>query len=83
VNQQQFKNQITAAKELITNQIPKAETPQDAQLAALLVFGLEIVGELFLDIKRIADAAEKAGSPVIVTAGPFGIHPIAPGMPNT
>lgn len=66
MNQQQFKNQITAAKELIANQIPKAETQADAQLASLMVLGLEIVGELFLDIKRIADAAEKAVAPVIV-----------------
>ena len=36
-----------------------AHTVVDKQIAALIVTGAELFGELMLDVKRIADAAEE------------------------
>lgn len=43
----------------LIEKVPGPKDPNEAQLHSLLLLGLSIVGELILDVKRIADAAEK------------------------
>lgn len=59
MNQQELKATIIS----ITNGIEEtikadAKSPNDKMLGALLLTGISAVGELLLDIKRVADAAE-------------------------
>lgn len=37
----------------------KARTKTGEEFAELMLLGLELLGEVFIDIKRIADAAER------------------------
>lgn len=57
MNQQELKKQIDAASATIADEMPKA-TPDDKKFAGFALMGIALVGELLLDIKRIADAVE-------------------------
>ena len=48
-------SKIKLMKSRILAQQAKAQTKNEEDFADLLVSGLDVLGELFLDIKRIAD----------------------------
>lgn len=58
MNQQELKAQIDKVCETLTAELPKA-SPEDARFGALALIGVALLGEMLLDIKRIADAAER------------------------
>lgn len=37
---------------------PPKQTPDEIHMAEAMIIGVELLGELFIDIKRIADALE-------------------------
>lgn len=54
MNHEEMRRKIMEALDEGQKVIP-AMTPEDKKIAGLVVFGLSLVGELLLDIKRIAD----------------------------
>lgn len=54
----EYRKAIDRAAAMIVAATPKAETPAEAQMAELVGIGIVVLGELLMDIKRIADAAE-------------------------
>lgn len=63
MNANELREKINAATRMIADTIPKAETEADAQMATLMGIGIEILGEFLMDVKRIADAAERLPGP--------------------
>jgi len=54
MTQAQLQAKITAMKTKITCEVAKSKAEEDFQ--EVMIAGLDILGELFMDIKRIADS---------------------------
>jgi len=59
MNYPELEKMIADAIETIKAELPAAKTPEEAKVAGFAMMGLSLVGELLLDIKRIADNGEK------------------------
>lgn len=57
MNQSELRAQLDEGFALIKAELP-ANKPAEAKVAAFVMLGLCLFGELLIDIKRIADAAE-------------------------
>lgn len=49
---------LNSLKQSIKEHLPET-TAEEAKMAVLILLGIDVIGGLLLDIKRIADASEK------------------------
>jgi len=59
MNEQEMRAKIATIVNRLTAERDKAQTKVDEQFAEAIIAGVQLLGELFIDIKRIADAVEK------------------------
>lgn len=59
MDQRELKDMLAKLTEMVEASLPKATTDGEIKVAAFTLLGITIVGELLLDMKRIADAAER------------------------
>jgi len=58
MTEQEMRTKIAAVVNHLTAERDKAQTKVDEQFAEVLIAGVQLLGELFIDVKRIADAAQ-------------------------
>lgn len=58
MNQQEMRETIAQMRDFVQNETPK--DLDEIKLHMMLMAGLALVGELLVDVKRIADAAESS-----------------------
>jgi len=58
MDQRELKATIDKLATMIEADLPKATREEEIKFAAFALLGLSILGELLVDIKRIADAAD-------------------------
>lgn len=59
MDQKQLKAGVADVLDQAAEMLAAGKKPDDQKIARMALFGITLVGELFLDIKRIADASER------------------------
>lgn len=60
MTEHEMQAKIATLLNMLTSQ-PKPKTPAEVQMAQAMIIGAELLGELFIDIKRAANALENIG----------------------